>query len=56
MHNPEYLLENETNHQISARRPYRLKINKKGVCRRVDFAVLADHRIKLKKAKREISP
>ena len=37
------------NHRISARRPDIIKINKKKKnCKIVDFAVPADHRIKLK--------
>ena len=60
MHNPEPVLENDThkllwdldiqtNHVISARRQdYIKKINKKKICKIYDFALLADHRIKLK--------
>ena len=41
--------EIQTYHQISARRPDLIKINKKKrTCSIVDFAVPADHRIKLK--------
>ena len=41
--------EIQTNHQISARRPDLIIINKKKrTCRIVDFAVPADHRVKLK--------
>ena len=55
MHNPESVLENEThkllrdfdiqrNHQISARRPDLIIINKKERTSRImDFAVPADH-------------
>ena len=60
MHNPAPVLENNTNkllrdfdihtdHLISARRPDLIIINKKKrTCKIVDFAVLADNRIKLK--------
>ena len=64
MHNPESVLENEmhklhwdfeiqTDHIISARRPDLIIINKKKrTCRIVDFAVLADHRVKLKECEK----
>ena len=60
MHNRESVLENETHkthwdfkiqmgHLISARRPDLIIIYKKErICRIVDFAVSADHRVKLK--------
>ena len=59
MYNPAPVIENNTHklwdfdihtdHQISARRLDRIIINnKKRICKIVDFAVLADHRIKLK--------
>ena len=62
MHNSASVLENEThkyfwdfekqmNHLISASRPDLVIISKKKpkkTCRIVDFAVLADHRLKLK--------
>ena len=60
MHNPAPVLEKDTHklqwdfdvqtdHQISARRPDLIIINKKKrICKIVDFAVPADHRIKLK--------
>ena len=60
MYNPESVLKNETHkllwdfeiqtdHQISARRPDLIITKKeKRTCRIVDFAVLADHRVKLK--------
>ena len=67
MHNPAPVLENNTHellwdfdiytyHLISARRPHLIIINKKKkrTCKIVDFAVLADHRIKLN-VKRRIS-
>ena len=59
MHNPETVLENQkykvprdfetkTDHQISARGPDLVIINKrKRTCRIVDFTVPADHRVKL---------
>ena len=65
MPNPESVLENEThnlpqdfeiqmNHQISARRPDNIIINnKKRTSRIVDFAVLADHRVKLKECEKK---
>ena len=61
MHNPESGLENETHkllwdfeiqmdHLILARRPDLIIINKKErTCRIMDFAVPANHRVKLKK-------
>ena len=64
MHNPESILENEinkllwdfeieTDHQISARQPDLIIINKnKRTCRIVDFAVPSDHRVKLKECKK----
>ena len=60
MHKPAPVLENNTHkllwdfdkhrdHQISARRPGLIIINKKNrTCKIVDFAAPADHRIKLK--------
>ena len=60
LHNPESVLESETQklfwdfeiqtyHLILARRPGLIIINKeKRTCRIVDFAVPADHRVKLK--------
>ena len=59
MHNLESVLENEmhkllrdfeiqTDHLISARRPDLVIVNKKRTCQIVNFAVLADHRVKLK--------
>ena len=62
MHNPAPVLENDTpkllwdfhiytDHLISARRPDVIIINKKKkkrICKIVDFAVPADHRINLK--------
>ena len=62
MHNPAPVLENDTHkflwdldiqtdHLISARRPYLIIINKKKK-KIVDFAVPADHRIKLKECEK----
>ena len=66
MHNPESVLENDTHkflwdfdihagHRISARRPDLIITNEKKNREIVDFAVPADHRIKLKTVKRRIS-
>ena len=67
MHNPAPVLENDrhkllwdfhiqTDHLISARRPDLIIINKKKkkkkICKIVDFAVPADHRIKLKECEK----
>ncbi len=65
MHNPESVPENETHkllwdfdiqtdHLISARRPDLIIINKKKrICKIVDFAVPADHRVKLKESEKK---
>ena len=65
MHNPASVLENDahrllwdfdiqTDYLISARRPNLIIINKKKrTCKIVDFAVLADHRIKLKECEKK---
>ena len=66
MHNPAAVLENETykllwdfyiqtDHLISARRPDLIKKRKKKkrTCKIVDFAVPADHRIKLKESEKK---
>ena len=66
MHNPASVLENDahihqwdfdiqTDHLISARRPDLIIIikKKKKTCKIVDFAVPADHRIKLKESEHE---
>ena len=65
MQNPAPVLENDTHkllwdfdiqtdHLISARRPDLIIINKKKrTCKIVDFAVPADHRIKLKECKKK---
>ena len=64
MHNPAPVLENDTqkllwdfdiqtDHLISARRPdLIIIIIKKKICKIVDFAVSADHRIKLKECEK----
>ena len=64
MHNSAPVLENDTHkllwdfdiqtdHLISARRPDLIIINKKKkICKIVDFAVPADHRIKLKECEK----
>ena len=64
MHNPAPVLENDahkllwdfdiqTDHLISARRPDLIIINnEKKICKIVDFAVPADHRIKLKECEK----
>ena len=65
MHNPAPILENDTHkllwdfdihtdHVISVRRPDLIIINtqKKRICKIVDFAVPADHRIKLKECEK----
>ena len=43
----------QTNHLISARRPYLKVINQKRTCKTVDFAVPPDHRVKLKESEKE---
>ena len=65
MHNPAPVLENDshkllwdfniqTDHLISARRPDLIIINeKKTICKIVDFAVLAHHRINLKECEKK---
>ena len=65
MHNLAPVLENDshkllwdfniqTDHLIPARRPDLIIINKrKRICKIVDFAVLADHRIKLKESEKK---
>ena len=65
MHNPTPVLENDTHkllrdfdihtdHLISTRRPDLIIINKKErICKIVDFAVPADHSIKLKKCEKK---
>ena len=68
MHNPEYVIENEThklvwdfeiktNHQILARRPDLIITNKKQKKKKmtnriVDFAVQADHKVEFKECKK----
>ena len=65
IHNPASILENDTHRllwdndintdrRISTRRPDLIIINKKKrICKIVDFAVPADHRIKLKDCKKK---
>ena len=67
MHNPAFVIENDTHklqwdlniqtdHLISARRPDLKIINKKKkkrTCKIVDFAVPADHKIKLKESEKK---
>ena len=66
MHNPAPVLENDTNkllwdfniqtdHLIQARRPNLIIINnkKKKICKIVDFAVPAEHRINLKESEKK---
>ena len=53
MHKLLWDFEIKTDHPISARRPDLIIINKKeSTCRIVDFAVPADHRVKLKECKK----
>ena len=66
MHNPELIRENETptilldfeiqtDHQISARRPDLVIVNnnnKKRICRIADFAIPADHGMKILKSEK----
>ena len=65
MHKPESVLENEANKifwnfeiktddPISARKLDHVLYNKKKrTCHRVDFAILADHRLKIKEGKKK---
>ena len=64
MHNPTSVLENDTHkllwdfdihtdHLISAKRPNLIIINKNKISKIVDFAVPADHRIKMKKCEKK---
>ena len=65
MHNPAPVLENDshkllrdfkiqTDHLIPARRPDLIIINKKmRICKTVEFAVPADHRINLKESEKK---
>ena len=66
IHNPASVLENDmhkllwdfdiqTDYLISARRPDLIIINKKKrTCKIVNFAILADHRVKLKKSQKKV--
>ena len=64
MHNPAPVLENDTHkllwdfniqtdQLILARRPNLIIINKKRICKIVDFAVPVDHRINLKESEKK---
>ena len=64
MHNPVPVLEDDTHnllwdfdiqtdHLISARRPDLIIKKKKRICKIVDFAAPADHRIKLKECEKK---
>ena len=63
MHSPASVLENtqkllwdfdiHTDHQISARRPDLIIINKKRTCKIVNFAVPTDHGIKVKECEKK---
>ena len=66
MHNPASVIENDTqrllwdfdiqtDHLISVRRPHlsEIKKKKKRICKIVNFAVSADHRIKLKECEKK---
>ena len=63
MHNPAAVRENDhklqwnfdiqTDHLISAREPDLIIINKNRIYKIVDFAVQADHRIKLKECEKK---
>ena len=52
-HKPQWDFDIQTDHLISARRPDLIIINKKKkICKIVDFAVPADHRIKMKECEK----
>ena len=64
MHNPEAVLENETrkhlwdfeiqtDHLISTRQPDLTIIKQKRICKIVNLAVPADHRVKLKESEKK---
>ena len=55
MHNPAWDFNIQTDHLIPARRPDLIIINKikKRICKIVDFAVPADHRIILKESEKK---
>ena len=64
MHNPAPVLENDTHkllwdfniqtdHLIPTRRPGLIIINRKRICKIVDFAVPVDHRINLKESEKK---
>ena len=54
-HKQQWDFDIHTNHLISARRPGLIIINKKKkrICKIVDFAVPADHRIRLKECEKK---
>ena len=65
MHKPESVLENEmhkilwdfeiqTDHLILTRWPPAVIIDKKGSYRKLDFAVQADHRMKIKESEKSV--
>ena len=67
MHKPEFVQKNEmhkiffdlevqTDHQISARRPNLVLINKKKTCYIVEFDVTADHKMKIKESEKTNKP
>ena len=47
------ITKKKTDHLIPARRPDLIKIKKKRICKIVDFAVPADHRINLKESEKK---
>ena len=54
-HKLQWDFNRQTNHLISARRPDLIVINKRKrrTCKNVDFAVPADHRIKLEESEKK---
>ena len=48
MHKFPWDFEIQMNHLVPARQPDVETVNKKRTCRKMDFAVPADHRVKLK--------
>ena len=53
MHNPAYVQENGSPNLDQKIRPYNNQQQKKRICKIVDFAVQADHRIKLKESQKK---
>ena len=53
MHNPASVLENDTHKFQTTKRYNNQQQKKKRICKIVDFAVPADHRIKLKESKKK---